>query len=287
MVAWLEGVERIPNARSEGGTYLDGVPWRFTAHTTEAVPKSLDSARLMAERHEYPPHLWAWPEKDWVAQTVRLDRSAFALLHPKGTPETNKMRAIQVEIIGRAADTPTWPVEWWEWIGRRVLRPIIDAGYPINLTQIAPTTGTDGYGTGGAVRMTRDAWRNFGGVCGHANVPDNHHWDIGAGRLDLIAAAASEEDDMYGDLDRIRDQLLESKIDELMRFLRPPDAPIPEGWHSGAEALLTTNDRVLRLHQSLTVEAIAAALAKRLPPGTDPDLIAAEIVDEIAGRLAP
>lgn len=205
-MTWLDGVERIPNARAGGGTYVAGVPWKFCAHTTEVVPSAVDGARAMARRHEYPPHLWAWPEKDWVGQTVPLDRAAFALKHPAGTPETNKLRVIQVELIGRAADTPGWPLEWWEWIGRRVLRPVIAAGYSINLGNVAPTTGNDGYGVHGRVRLSRAAFRVFDGVLCHANVPDNEHWDLGDGRLDLIARGAAgtpmpeplpvEEDDM-------------------------------------------------------------------------------------------
>lgn len=191
MLAWLTDAEQIPNDRSRGGTYVDDdVPWKFCAHTTEVVPSSLTAAKTMAGRHEFPPHLWAWPERDWVAQTVPLDRSAFALKHPAGTPETNKMRVIQAEIIGRAADSPLHPDDWWLWIGRRVLRPIIEAGYPINLDRVARTIGPEGYGLRGAVRMSRAAFRDFDGILCHANVPDNEHWDIGAGRLDLIAQGA-------------------------------------------------------------------------------------------------
>lgn len=186
----MSGFERLPNAKSEGGTYEDDVPWRFVTHTTEVIPSSIAGARGLAMRHEFPPHLWVWPEERWKAQTVRLDRAAFALKHPAGTPATNKMRALQVEIIGYASRTPVWPLEWWDWLGREVLRPVIEAGYFINLNHVAPTTGQDGAGTGGTVRMSRSEWRSFDGLCCHANVPDNSHWDIGAGRLPRMAAAA-------------------------------------------------------------------------------------------------
>lgn len=190
--AWLPGVDRIPNERSEGGSYVDGVPWRFTGHTTEAVPTSIAGAVAMAGRHPYPPHLWGWPERDWLVQTVRLDRSAFALKHPAGTPETNKMRALQIEIIGYAKDSGSKP-EWWaEWIGENVVLRLIQAGYPINLDRVAPTTGEDGSGTGGAVRMSRAQWRAFDGLSVHANVPDNTHWDMGAIDLERVANAARE-----------------------------------------------------------------------------------------------
>lgn len=189
----VPGAEWIVNARNAGGTYATGYPWRLVLHTTEVVPSSLHGARTMAARHEFPPHLWAWPERDWLAQTVPLDRSAFALKQPKGAPPTNKARAIQVEIVGHADQTPKWPAGWWDWIGRRIVRPVIDLGYPIQLDEIAATTGRDGYGTGGRVRMTWTAWAHFGGIAGHANVPGNSHWDIGAGDLARVAAAASDQ----------------------------------------------------------------------------------------------
>lgn len=188
----LPGAEWIVNARNAGGTYSPGAfPWRFTLHTTEAVPSSLDGARAMAARHKYPPHLWYWPQRDWLGQTVPLDRSAFALVQPKGAPPTNKAHAIQVEVIGHADQTASWPGEWWDRIGRRILRPVIDLGYPVRLDEVAATTGHEGYGADGKVRMSWTAWAHFGGVCCHANVPGNEHWDIGRGDLKRVAAAAA------------------------------------------------------------------------------------------------
>ena len=186
-MTWI--AERIPNTKNGGGTYV-AAPWRFVVHTTEAVPSTVSGARSMAARHPNPPHLWAWPEQDWVGQTVPLDRSAFALLHPSGTPHTNKARALQVEVIGHAANSPSKPDWYWEWLGLKVLRPILDAGYPINLDRVHPTTGNDGYGTAGAVRMQWAQWASFDGVCGHSAVPGNSHWDPGAAPLHLIAEAA-------------------------------------------------------------------------------------------------
>lgn len=211
MDAWLDSAERIGNQSvyANGGTYLEGVPWRFVAHTTEAIPSSLVGAKAMAARHPYPPHLWAWPDRRWLGQTVPLDRSAAALVQPRGEPaahRTNKARAIQVEIIGEAADTPQWSTETWEWLGEFVLAPVIEAGYPINLGRVAPLTGNDGYGLGGKVRMGWPEWLAFDGLCAHSNVPGNDHWDIGDGRLDIVAAAAArklnldhQEDDMKPD----------------------------------------------------------------------------------------
>lgn len=212
----LAGYEHLDHRRSYGGTHEADVPWRFVFHTTEAVPSTIARARQLALDHPYPPHLWVWPEKNWKAQTVLLSRSSFALLHPRGTPHTNRMRAIQVEVFGYAKDSPRKPAWWWEWLGTEVLAPVIDAGYPINLANLADLTGPDGYGPRGSVRMTRAAWRHFDGVCAHSNVPDNAHWDIGDGRLDLIAAAATpdQEDHMARSTDL---ELIEAFADWLGR----------------------------------------------------------------------
>lgn len=183
--------ERISHAKWNGGTYVDGVPWRFVMHTVEAMPRSRAGALSVAANHDNPPHLWVWVEGNLIIQTVRLDRSAFALRHPSGTPETNKMRALQAEVFGFAKDMGDKPASFWRFLGERVVRPLRAMGYVIDLGNVAPTTGSNGYGTDGDVRMSRAAWRSFDGVCGHANVPDNSHWDPGDADLAALARYAA------------------------------------------------------------------------------------------------
>ncbi|MGE3835767.1 MAG: hypothetical protein AB7H43_13435 [Acidimicrobiia bacterium] len=193
---WLPGFEVIPNRLGKGGSY-DDAPWRLVVHTTEVVPSTLSGARDMAARHDAPPHLWVWPERGWRAQTVPLHRSAFALRRPKRplSPPTNTRRAIQVEVIGRAGEALSWPDTWWDWLGTDVVAPVAAAifarfGEVLNLHRVAETTGPFGYGTDGEVRMTWDDWAGFDGICGHANVPGNEHWDPGHADLHRVAATA-------------------------------------------------------------------------------------------------
>jgi hypothetical protein len=264
--AWLDGVQRVPNDHSEGGTYVDGVPWRFVGHTTEVVPSSVAGAVALAGRHEHPPHLWAWPEEDWRCQTVRLDRSAFALLHPAGTPETNKMRAIQVEVIGYAKDSPNKPDEFWDWLGEKIVKPVIDAGYAIDLTNVAPSAGVK-YGAWPG-RMTRAEWRVFDGVCMHGNVPDNSHWDMGEADLARVAQAAAGGDDVAlteDDKQFIRDCFV---IHTGKRLANQDDAdPKQRGevfvWTKQmAQARVPDQQAVLA-----AIEGIPAKVVAALPPG--------------------
>ncbi len=69
-------------------------------------------------------------------------------------------------------------------------------------------------------------------------------------------------------------------------LVRKPDGwePGKAPWHEWAREHVEAFDIA---PSGLNVDALAAAIAKRLPPGTtlDPDALAAEVVDEIAGRL--
>jgi hypothetical protein len=186
---WVPGAERLPHPRATGGTYVDGAPWRFVFHTIEGEP-SARSFRAAAAVHPNPPHLWAMPSADMLLQVIPLNRSAFALAHPPGTAETNRMRAIQVECWGYAKDMAAAAPEVLDWLADRVLGPVARI-VPIDLTLVRGTGATECYGTVSACRMSDAEWRAFGGVCGHQHVPHNRHWD--PGRLDLgrIAARAS------------------------------------------------------------------------------------------------
>ena len=194
---WVAGATRIEGAK-DGQAYRTDVPWRHVWHTMEAPADqppgsgswgSIPGLIAYIKQHQYPPHLWCWPERDWVGQTINLYRSAYALVHSwSGYPETNHARAIQVEILGYARDAPC--IEHAEWLGRRVLKPVIDEGIPINLLRWAPSTGTDGAGVNGSVRLPSKVWYEFDGQCGHANVPRNQHWDPGRADYLTIAKAA-------------------------------------------------------------------------------------------------
>ena len=258
--AWLSGVQRIPNAKAEGGTYVADVPWRFVGHTTEVIPSSVAGAVALAGRHEYPPHLWAWPEQNWLAQTVRLDRSAFALKHPAGTPETNKMRALQVEVFGFAKDSLNKPDEFWDWIGENVVKRLIDAGYALDLTNVAPTTGENGAGTGGAVRMSRAAWRAFDGLCVHANVPDNIHWDMGAADLARVAQAAGG--DVMAGFDEEQKQYLRDLFEIATGLRRAVDG------QPRSEVFVWSKETVVLARQiDKKIDELPAKVAAALPPG--------------------
>ena len=183
---WVPGAKRIANPRSGGGSYLDA-PWRFVFHTIEGEPTAADFQRLAAE-HTNTPHLWAMPSADLLLQTVPLNRSAYALARP-GSVQTNRLRAIQVEMWGFAAKMGQMDQRTIEWLADRLLGPVAKL-VPINLDHVRPAGGVSCYGRNSGCRMTPEQWQVFDGVCGHQHVPDNDHWDPGDAPLRAIAARA-------------------------------------------------------------------------------------------------
>ena len=183
---------RLPNARSSGGTYNDAYPIRIVLHVIEGSANP-----SMIEGHAYPPHWWYNPSTRTRYETVPLNRSAFALERPAWSGvETNKARAFQVEIEGRSAETPDWPLEWLDAIAEDVIVPLCQEadrmGSPIDLSAV-PAPGVIGGSASiyGPQRMTEAEWRAFRGICGHRHVPNNEHWDPGALDVKRIAQHAA------------------------------------------------------------------------------------------------
>lgn len=156
-----------------------------------------------------------------ILQRRPLEQVAWALRHkPSETPHTNHMGiCAQIEIEGYAGDAANWSATTLHQIAAvcaRITRWIrqhnSDQNWmPTPYIERGQVAGSYGAGKtaskllprkerrGGANRMTATEWRTATrsakrgggrwGMCGHASVPDNLHWDPGA--LDMAAIYAS------------------------------------------------------------------------------------------------
>ena len=187
----------IPNARGGGGTYDPegfGYPWRIVLHTIEGSANP-----SVIAGHAYPPHLWYDPTTRKLYQTVPLSRSAFALYQAPDAPHyTNKARALQVEIAGRAAETASWPLEWLDNITRDVVVPLCQwvaatQGASINLAWAPPVGAIPGSARADAPqRVTPGIWAVNSGLYSHRHIPmGDDHWDTGGLDTPRIAAHAA------------------------------------------------------------------------------------------------
>ena len=166
-----------PITHRSGLIYID-TPWRLVLHTTET--KGLPN-------YTSPPHITINPVTGTVWQHINFDRGSYALRHPSGSVETNRTRALQVEIIGYAKDAATYGtslhlakmLHWFEheFNIRRTNHPVFKLGC---------------YGTGSVCRMLEDEWLLFDGICGHEHVPGNTHWDPGALPVDALLALPTD-----------------------------------------------------------------------------------------------
>ena len=191
MAIFLEGVARDEDIFGPGGGTYVGGPFRGVIHTTEG---GWDGSLGEFKNGLKAPHVMAappsHPDGPRIVQFISLDRSAYALFNAEGGVETNRLGALQVEVVGFAKDSPTLTDNDLAWIGREVIGPMTRAAPgPIKLE------GPEFFGEEDFQAMSASAWESFNGWCGHQHVPENVnvHWDPGKIDIQAIFDAASGE----------------------------------------------------------------------------------------------
>lgn len=161
---WHPHATRVPE--EDAGSFATGFPARLVWHTTEgsSLPNYAGTA----------PHFTLDPKTGRLWQHIPVNRAARALMHPAGTVETNLAHAIQVELIGFAAETAKWPSAYYDRVAQ--LARWIEASTGVRRTCGVAFTMS--------VRHLSDGdWRTYSGHCGHQHVPSNDHHDPGAFRI--------------------------------------------------------------------------------------------------------
>lgn len=153
------------------GRHLGG-PYKIVHHTTEGSSATGAFGAYKANRSD--PHFTV--DGTTIYQHIDTDVAARALRHPRGTPETNRDSAVQIEVVGFAGApkrTATLKnvARLCRWLEKTHGIPQVWPAGPPN-----PAVG--GRDPGGH-RRDRDLWGNQGGHFGHSQVPDNNHWDPG------------------------------------------------------------------------------------------------------------
>ena len=168
---------------ADDGGSMAGGPARAVWHTTESDPGTLAAVVRYLAWNRSAPHLVWDPSTGEIAQMIPADRAARALMHPSGTPETNRAGSacLQIEVVGRARE----PFTAGPMRGRETILAWLD-GLGVR---------RDAYS---GPRMSWQQWAAFNGHCGHMHVPGNDHVDPGA--IDwqaLLEAAPEGNDDMW------------------------------------------------------------------------------------------
>lgn len=175
---WLETAE-VMKSPVNGPRFLP-LPWRGVLHTTEG--RKIDGALQTFAATNFWPHFTIEPNTLRVVQHLPLTIGARAL-SDHATAE-NAAHCIQIEIVGLAAETPTWAPEQLAFI-RDVMRQIMDQ---VPIAKQSGRTFLDEVGVNAHPenRMSVAEWTLFSGWCGHQHVPGETHWDPGAIDIDTL-----------------------------------------------------------------------------------------------------
>lgn len=121
------------------------------------------------------PHFTLNPKTGELWQHIPINESAKALEHHNAS-ETNRANAIQVELIGYAAESHTWPSSYYDNIAKLARWIEHNAGVPCKCSVDFRV---------GVARLSDSEFVNYAGHLGHAHVPQQWagHWDPGAFRI--------------------------------------------------------------------------------------------------------
>jgi hypothetical protein len=202
MEAWHPRALRLPpKPYVDAGPYVDGYAWRQIAHTTEGGPDYKPSQASFYGNAYWPHGVTGRVDgRARIVQHLPINVAAMAMENHAGGVETNRARAVQLEIAWWADRIHELPddiaevtADWFTWVASEVGSALTgpkfygtDCGWTLAATDARQ-------------RFTPAAWPRFGGICGHQHVPENVHWDPGA--LDLATllkpvTGPDEEDDM-------------------------------------------------------------------------------------------
>jgi Putative peptidoglycan binding domain len=164
------------------GTMVDGYAWCFILHTTESAPGSIDGINnLFRAKPCNTPHITIDPlGTRRRVQYVPWTWSACALKGGRNGIQTNRGRAVQMEICGRAAETQDWPDDALYQIAD-VIADVIADGCPINPSNVPDSRNLTGVlaREDAAQRFNAQTWPPFDGIAAHVYMIYNDHWDCG------------------------------------------------------------------------------------------------------------
>lgn len=151
------------------GSYVSG-PFKIVHHTTEGG--TVQAAFDAFAAHRSDPHFTV--DATTIYQHIDTDLGARALRNAPGGVETNRDRAIQIEVVGFAHRPKTKPT--LRNVGRLCRWLEATHGIPGVWPNGPPKPAVNDRDPGG---HNRDAatWDTKGGHYGHCHVPENTHWD--------------------------------------------------------------------------------------------------------------
>jgi hypothetical protein len=149
-------------------SFIPGTKPKLVWHTTEGSSLPLYNGGW--------PHFTLNPKTGQLWQHVPLTGGCYTLRNLSGGIETNRAHAYQVELIGFARDTATWPSSYYKNIAK-LARWIEKHGrVPRKCSVTFRSTSSVKVGD----------FYGYTGHIGHQHVPENDHWDPGELRIEEV-----------------------------------------------------------------------------------------------------
>lgn len=170
---WHPAAKRVPIAAQQQNLTFTGGGRKLVWHTTEG--SSIEGAVGAYRASGSAPHFTIYVSKLGVRtlyQHLPINRAATALAHPSG-PDTNRANAIQVEIVGFAAESGKWSRATYfylYWLARWC-----------NKHFAVPMRSAPGVVWSHPRRLSGQAFFDASGHVGHCHAPGNDHTDPGVG----------------------------------------------------------------------------------------------------------
>lgn len=169
---------------------LRGKPYQYThnpkglVHTTEGS----SIAGALAAYAPYPPHgIYDWRTREKL-QHISLDLASYSAMD--GSDDDYM---VQIEFVGKAAETRNWPDEAWRNIAEDVFKPLEDLfGIPRVEIWHGFKDGGDGIypyisTAESPIRISPTQLRDFSGWLGHQHLPaPDNHWDPGRFQIQKV-----------------------------------------------------------------------------------------------------
>lgn len=148
---------------------------KMILHTTESQRDSATSITRFLDGIGATAHFVFGYDPDTrfpvVYQCAPLNHAVLTLVHPAGTPETNRARCVQIEICGRAQDSHKWSDNYYRGLANLIA--IVRRHFDVPLRARAKFKVP-------ANRLSGPSFVTATGFLGHGHVPNNEHWDPGA-----------------------------------------------------------------------------------------------------------
>jgi hypothetical protein len=154
--------------------------------------------------HRNPPH-FTITTGGVAYQHYTTARAARALRHPRRTPDTNRMNAIQIELVGYARSIHLMPGQQFGKL-REIMR-WIESVHGVRREAPLEFRGPEAYGEDAPYRISDKEWAKFNAWLGHQHVPNNSHWD--PGKINIDALLARSEWEQPGDPVRVGSDAIE------------------------------------------------------------------------------